>query len=134
VRENSIVAMGPEMVYIGEKPFDPITLDIRLSSDAECMLYDDDERAHTQELVKCRASRKGNQVTLNVGASAKTFIAKFNRTSHPKHVSLSGNNIPRRASRQEFESAESGWYFDPSSVVYAKFGPSANERELVLHL
>ena len=73
VRENSIIPMGPDMAYIGEKPFNPITLDIRLSSDAECTLYDDDERAHTQEIVKCQASRKGNQITLNMGASTKTY-------------------------------------------------------------
>ena len=61
VKENSILPMGPEMVYVGQKPFDPITLDIWLSSEAECTLYDDDEKARTQEIVQCRASRKGNQ-------------------------------------------------------------------------
>ncbi len=75
--------MGPDIVYIDEKPFNPVTLDIWLSSEAEFTLYDDNERARTEEIVKCHAHKKGSQIVLNVGASAKTFIAKFNKTSHP---------------------------------------------------
>jgi alpha-D-xyloside xylohydrolase len=132
VREDSIIPMGPDMSYIGEKPFNPITLDIRLSTNAECVLYDDDEQARTQEIVKCQASRKGNQITLNMGASAKTYIAKFNRTSRPKHVSLSGKDVPHLASQQALERAELGWYFDPSSVIYAKFSGSVSGTELLI--
>jgi hypothetical protein len=84
--------------------------------------------------VKCEANRKGSQVALNTGPSGKTFIAKFNKTSHPKHVRFNGKEIPRLDSLQALESAEFGWYFDPSSVVYAKMGPSGNARELVLQL
>ena len=134
VRGNSIVPMGPFMNYVGEKPFDPITLDIWLGSQAEFTLFDDDERARTQEIVKCQASRKGNQITLNMGASAKTFVAKFNKTGRPKNVRLDGKEIAHLGSQQALESAESGWYFDPSSVVYAKFVSGGSAKELVLHL
>jgi len=134
VRGNSIVPMGPFMNYVGEKPFDPITLDIWLGSQAEFTLFDDDERARTQEIVKCQASRKGNQVTLNVGASPKTFVAKFNKTGRPKNVRVDGKEIPHLGSQQALESAESGWYFDSSSVVYAKFVSAGSAKELVLHL
>jgi alpha-D-xyloside xylohydrolase len=132
VRENSIIPMGPDLLYIGEKPFDPITLDIRVSSDAECTLFDDDERAHTQEIVTCHASKKANQFTLNVGASSKTYIAKFNKASRPKHVSLNGKDLPRVESLDALEKTELGWFFDPGSVVYAKFHSSGIANELVL--
>jgi alpha-glucosidase (family GH31 glycosyl hydrolase) len=132
IRENSIIPMGPEIGYIGEKPFSPITLDIWLSTEAECTLYDDDERAHTEEIVKCDAGKKGNQTTLNVGASGKTYIAKFNKTSRPKHVTLNTKDLPHVASLLDLEKAERGWYFDTSSVVYAKVQPAGNGSELVL--
>jgi alpha-glucosidase (family GH31 glycosyl hydrolase) len=134
VRDNAIIPMGPDMSYIGEKPFSPITLDIWLSSDAEFTMYDDDEKAHTQEIVRCQASRSGGQISLKTGASGKTYIAKFNKTSRPKHVSLNGKDVPHVASRQEFEKVESGWYFDPVSVVYAKFSVPATGAELRLGL
>ena len=78
--------------------------------------------------MKCQASKKGNQITLNVGASTKTFIAKFNKTSRPKHVSLNGKDMPHVDSLQAIEKAELGWHFDPSSVVYAKFNSSGLQR------
>jgi alpha-D-xyloside xylohydrolase len=134
VRDNSIIPMGPEMAYIGEKPFDPITLDIRISYKTECTLYDDDERASTQEIVQCRASKRANQIHLNVGASTKTFIAKFNKTSRPKRVSLNGKDLQHVESLQAIEKAEEGWYFDPSSVVYAKFSSHGTAKDLVLQL
>ncbi len=134
VRGNSIVPMGPFMNYVGEKPFDPITLDIWLTSQAEFTLFDDDERARTQEIVKCQAGRKGNQITLNLGASAKTFVAKFNKTGRPKNVRLDGKEISHLGSQQQaLEIADSGWYFD-SSAVYVKFVSAGRAKELMLHL
>lgn len=133
VKENSIIPMGPDLDYIGEKPLNPITLDIWLSSQAECTLYDDDERAHTEEIVKCLAQKNGNQITLSVGPSGKTYIAKFRQTARPKQVAVNGTAIPYVWSFEAFQKANLGWYFDPSSVVYAKFIASGTGAELVLH-
>ncbi len=133
VRENSIIAMGPDIAYIDDqKQFNPITLDIWLDTNAECTLYDDDERAHTEEIVKCQAQKNGSEIKLNVGASSKTFLAKFNKTSRPKRVLLDGKEIPHLASQQDFENVVVGWYFDSTSAVYAKLGPPGNAKELVL--
>jgi alpha-glucosidase (family GH31 glycosyl hydrolase) len=132
LRENSIVPMGPDIPYITEKPSNPITLDIWLSSEAEFTLYDDDERAHTEEIVKCQARKKGSEIALNVSPSAKTFVAKFNKASRPKQATLNGKAIPYVSSMEALARADIGWYFDPSSVVYAKFGPLGTGAELVL--
>jgi hypothetical protein len=127
-----MISMGPEIVYIGEKPFDPITLDIRLSSEAECTVYDDDEVAHTEEIVKCLARKNGGEITLHAGPSGKTFVAKFNKTGRPKQVTVNGKEVPHFGSQQALEKAALGWYFDPSSVVYVKFGASGSGSELLL--
>jgi alpha-D-xyloside xylohydrolase len=132
VKADSIIPLGPDLAYIGEKPTNPITLDVWLSSEAKCTLYDDDERAHTHEIVDCNAVKKGSQITLNVGASGKTYIAKFNKTSRPKKVSVNGKDVPHVASREALEKADLGWYFDSGSVVYAKFNPAGSATELVL--
>jgi hypothetical protein len=68
-----------------------------------------------------------------VGASTKTFIAKFNKTSRPKQVSLNGKDMPHVDSLQALEKSELGWHFDPSSVVYAKFKSLGLAKELTLH-
>ena len=131
VRGNSIVPMGPDMAYVGEKPFDPITLDIRLLSEATFTLYDDDERAKTQEIVTCKASRKGGQVMLEMSPSGKTYIAKFNGASRPGKVTLNGKDLRRLGSQAELGKAQLGWYFDPSLTLYAKFNAQGGKNTLV---
>jgi alpha-D-xyloside xylohydrolase len=132
VRENTIIPMGPDMSYVGEKSFNPITLDIRLSSEAEFTLYDDDERARSEEIVRCRASKKRGQITLEVGTSSKTYVAKFNGASRPAKVRLNGKEVPRLTSQAALEKAETGWYFDPSPVVYVKFNALGKMNTLLL--
>jgi hypothetical protein len=124
--------MGPDMAYVGEKPFNPITLDIRLTTDAEFTIYDDDERAHTEEIVRFRANKKVGQTVLDVSASTKTYIAKFNGTGNPAGVILNGMDVPRVSSLAALEKADLGWYFDPSLVVYAKFNALGRNNTLLL--
>jgi alpha-glucosidase (family GH31 glycosyl hydrolase) len=132
VRADSIIPMGPEMAFVGEKPFNPITLDIRLSSEAEFTLYDDDERAGTQEIVRCGAHKMPNQIVLDVGASTRSYIAKFNGAGNPARVTLNGTEMPRAASPAALENAELGWCFDPPFAVYAKFNSLGSGKKLAL--
>jgi hypothetical protein len=69
---------------------------------------------------------------LTVGASGRTFVAKFNQTARPSRVSLNGASLPRLNSQAELEKAERGWYFDPSLVVYAKFNGHGSKSTLTL--
>jgi len=126
VRGDSIIPMGPEMSYVGEKPFNPITLDIWLCSEAECTLYDDDE------IVRCRARKTEGKIILDLDASQKTYIVKFNKTGCPTKVVLNGVDVQRLRSYEELERAECGWYFDPSFTVYVKFDALGSRSRLVL--
>jgi alpha-D-xyloside xylohydrolase len=132
VRGNSIIPMGPDMAYVGERPFNPITLDIRLSSEAAFTIYDDDERAKTREIVTCKASRKSGQITLEMSPSGKIYIAKFNGASQPARVSLNGDDIPHLTSQAELERTEFGWYLDPSATLYAKFNAQGRRNTLAV--
>ncbi len=128
IKGDSIIPMGPAMSYIGEKPFNPITLDTWLSSEAECTIYDDDE------IVQCNARRKEDCVIINVSASKRTYILKLNRIGIPASVKLNGVKIPRMTSIKEFEATERGWYFDPSFIVYSKFDGLGSRCELVFQV
>jgi len=126
VRGDSIIPMGPDMAYVGEKPSDPITLDIWLVSEAESTIYDDDES------VPCHARRKDNKVMVDIGASDKTYIVKLNKTGTPTSIRLNSVELPRVASAVELEVAEHGWYLAPTNVLYAKFIGSGSQSELTL--
>jgi len=128
IKGDSIIPMGPDMAYVGEKPFDPITLDVWLCSEGECTIYDDDQT------VQCRARRKEDRVVVDVSASEKTYIVKLNKTGIPASVKLNGVELPRVSSTAELEASEHGWYFAPTFVVYAKFKGLGSRCELVLRV
>ena len=128
VRGDSIIPMGPDMAYVGEKPFDPITLDIWLCSEAEFTIYDDDE------MVECRAKREKEKIVLDVSASKKTYVARLNNTDCPTKVMLNGVDMLRLTSHAELEQADHGWHFDPSFVAYVKFNALGIESRVVLQM
>ena len=127
VRGDSIIPMGPDMAYIGEKPFDPITLDMWLCAEAEFAIYDDDG------MVSCRASREEDRVVVEVSPSERDYFVKLNKTSCPSKVSLNGVAIPRLTSVEELEKAECGWHF-ASITLQAKFRGLGNTTKLVLRM
>lgn len=119
VRGDSIIIMGPDMAYVGERPFDPIMLDVWLEDEAVCTLFDDsDGEPH---LVECHARRRPNQMMLEVSASRRRYVAKFNHAGQPSTVTLDGTTLPRAGTFAELEQMRFGWFFDTSFTVYAKF-------------
>jgi alpha-D-xyloside xylohydrolase len=132
VKADSIIPMGPDLAHVSEKRFDPITLDIRLSSQAAFTLYDDDEGVGTEEIVTCLVTKQRGQIRLRLGASQKAYITKFNGTEVPSGVSLNGVDLPRLESSNALEASQTGWHFDTSQTVYVKFKASGSESQLVL--
>ena len=126
VRGDSIIPMGPDMAYVGEKPFDPLTLDIWLDSVADLKMYDDDEK------VRCRARRKKDKIIVDISASKKTYVVKLNKTGCPTKVCLNGIGMPRVSSWEEANRAERGWYFDTSFEVYVKGHTKGTRSRLVI--
>ena len=132
VRGDSIIPMGPDMAYVGEKPFNPITLDIWLCSEAGFTIYDDDEKTGTREIVGCRARKRADEIVLDLDVSRKTYVAKLNKTGCPTKVTLNGVDLQRLTSYDDLMMAERGWYFDSSFTVYAKFNGLGNGSKLIL--
>jgi len=126
VRADSIIPTGPDMSYVNEKPFNPIMLDIWIRSQAQTIIYDDDE------IVRCLAKREENKILLELSSSKKTYIAKFNKINCPLKVSLNGFSLPKVANYSEFERLKHSWYINSSSTVYVKFDAIHNVNKIEL--
>lgn len=111
VKANSIIPMGPEMNYVGEKPFDPIELDIYLYDRAEFTLYDDGEE------VTFRGERVPGRVIFEIGKSEKNYILRFNGISPPSKVTSNGEELVRCSSQHELEGVSEGWWCGPGLVL-----------------
>ena len=123
VKSDSIIPMGPDMNHVGEKPFDPITLDIYLRSHAEFTLRDDGE-------VALRGDRRPGEILFEISGATKNYILKFNRTPCPSRIVANGGELVRHSTHEEFERATEGWYFDPLGMVIVKI--TAKGRTLVV--
>jgi len=114
VKENSIIPMGPEMSFIPEKPFDYISLDIYLHDEAKFTLYDNDKA------VDIKASRKNNEIILNIGESKKTWIAKIKKTELPSHIDVNSKELKKCPGKEELDRVSEGWWWDDKKITYVK--------------
>jgi alpha-glucosidase (family GH31 glycosyl hydrolase) len=113
VRADSIIPMGPEISYVGEKPLNPITLDIYCYKGAKFVLYDDGGN------ITFECAREPDRVRLNISASEKDYIIFFNRTPRPSKVFANERELQEH-DRESLENVDEGWSFDAKGYVVVK--------------
>lgn len=74
------------------------------------VIYDDGK------VVDFECSRDDSEITLKIGESNRTYIAKFNKINEPVNVEIKGRKISR-CRGEDFEKIKEGWYFDDSNQV-----------------
>ncbi|MEV5239259.1 TIM-barrel domain-containing protein [Streptomyces cinnamoneus] len=113
-------------------------------------LYEDDgvtrahrTGAHAEQKLTVRA-RSAADVTLDLGASRGDFRGKqtarpYQFTVHtveaPRHAALNGHDLPRLDSKDAFEKADRGWWYDAGDrggVVRVKTPPQPTDRALTV--
>ncbi len=100
VRGESALPLAPPMDYVGQKPWEPIGLDVRVNSEA-AFSFPDPERS-----VKVRAERKDSEVLLTLDGGRHAFEVRFLTPGRLRDVRFAG-----RAS-------ETGWEeIDGTTVV-----------------
>ena len=132
--------MYPEMLYDGEKPKDPVTFDIYPEGNTSFEMYEDDgltreykNGAFAKTLIEVNASDKETVVTVNPAKGeykdmpvSRKYVVQIHRLTAPKKVYLNGKKIKASKTKEEFMTADQGWYFDPSDrkgVVHIKTLP-----------
>jgi alpha-glucosidase (family GH31 glycosyl hydrolase) len=84
VRGDSILPLAPAMNFVGEKPWDPIQLDVRLEGKAAFVFPDAERR------VRVRAERRGNEVSLGIDRTKRTLVIRFLAPARLRDVLTSG--------------------------------------------
>jgi alpha-glucosidase (family GH31 glycosyl hydrolase) len=136
VKAGAIIPMYPEMLYDGQKPKDPVTLDVYPSGQTSFTLYEDD--GATQEYRNGAFSKSiitsttTPVITVNVGKcngnySGKAVSRKYELQIHtpnkPKTVFLDNAAMTEYPSASAWNAATEGWYFsatDKKGIVYVK--------------
>jgi alpha-D-xyloside xylohydrolase len=117
LKADSIIPMGSETNHIGEKTWDPLTLDIYVNSEASFILYED-EQVTTFE---CRRDTdRSKKILLKISESHRTYLVKLNKTGPPNRVSVGNMELQAYDTFVEFEGAKEGWLYDPSGRLIIK--------------
>jgi len=130
VKAGSIIPMQPEMIYIGEKPVDVITLDVFPFADSRYDLYEDDNLSSNYKtgnfsLTKITSSLKDNQLLLNIfkpegtfRPDTHTYLAKvhWNGKTIPKLVTENGNKVDLLTTVDQLRTT-AGWFYDEKAKV-----------------
>jgi alpha-glucosidase (family GH31 glycosyl hydrolase) len=138
VKAGSIIPMGPDMLYVDEKPLDQLTLDIYPSKDtaAEFTLYEDDgvslgyrNGKHAITQLSCSPA-DGRQLAVNISAAEGTYngmvdfreyTLKIHRqTAKPSSVKTAGVTLNPTDNLDE---VSKGWHYDAADqILYVKYG------------
>jgi len=110
VRENSLVVLGPEREYVGERPADPLTVEAFVTTQAEFDLRSDAGRL----TLRCR--REGKRVSFEASEAQATFLLRVHQCPPPRTVLADGKALAP-VSPEALETSAAGWYRDGDVVT-----------------
>ena len=126
VKAGAIIPMQPDMQYFGEKPIDPVTLDIYPSGNSSATLYEDDglslnyqkgEFAKTN--IQCLVQDSGVTVIIlpsegNFTVADRNYTLLLHLDKKPVSVTVDGMNINEKSGDQ----VANAWKFDPDRKTF----------------
>ena len=128
VRAGAILPMQPDMAYIGEKPVDPLTLDIFPSGRSRYVLYEDDgislgyqKGMYSRTVITCRDDARGVELRVEapVGkyvVAPRAYAFRFHLGGPPRQVRINGQ-VTRRIDSAQGPQPDHGsaWAYDAAT-------------------
>jgi hypothetical protein len=145
VRAGAIIPMQPDMDYVGQRPVEPLTLDIYPGASGTFDLYEDDgesldyrKGAFATTRIEFRDGDTDQTVVIGAArgryagqAERRTYLVQLNRRLAPTSVTV-GTALAHRITRTSLDGAESGWYYDrDGSRLLIKFAAPIREKAIV---
>lgn len=141
VKAGAIIPMAPEMNYVGERPTDPLTLDIYPAGASSFTLYEDDGESCEYEkgifaLTVFACSEAENGIKIDIGKSKgryevpdRSYVLKINGVCAAVKVKADDKMLKRYGSEGEFDTGERGWWYDSSRRILRVKLPAVASKE-----
>lgn len=127
VRAGAIIPSYPYTDYDGQRPADTLTLDIYPSGHTYFDMYEDDgvtrsyrNGAFTRTLIDCAASSREVKITVRKARgdypgryTQRAYVLAIHGTNAPRSVRLNGAQPTFLISRDDWDKATDGCYYDP---------------------
>jgi len=145
VREGAIIPMMPDMNYVGEKPIDPLIVDVYPEGSSSFTLYEDDGVTFDYEKgdyceTEYQADYKINSITVNIRPRktpgkylphTRSYLFTVHNGYLPVKVIKDGRGLPRKSSEAELNASPEGWRYD-NGVTYIRFADTGKAMEFTL--
>lgn len=127
-KAGAIIPMQGEMQYIGEKPIDPLILNIYAGNKGEFTLYEDDGLSLDYLKGKFATTRiiyeeKGKDISVLIGATKgnydgqigeRSYLIVINGVANPNQVQVDGKSVTKVRNLEEL--GKGGWYYDGKEI------------------
>ena len=115
IRENSIIPMGPTMNYVGEKDWNPITLEVHVQDAGEIELP-------VGEGAKVRVLKSCEKLTMTASPLAADLNIKFHRIQKPERVHVKATSKDANGDEVAYKA---DWLYDESQLKLKVLVPAA---------
>ncbi len=115
LRAGAIIPLGPDVQYVGERPFNPITL-LLFPGQASAFSFRDD-----QETVAISCQPRPGQLIIEVGESRKSFRIQIMGLAPPERINSEAGEIPFH---NRLADAASGWTWEPGAGIVIQCPPA----------
>lgn len=128
-RAGAIVPMQPDMAFMGQKPADPLTLNLWLGADGAAKIYEDDGLTLDYQktgfaTTSVTATENGDELRVTVqprqgsfqgAGEARAYDLQINGVFQPRSVSLEGEDLPMLAREPAPNEPPGWWRHDPAT-------------------
>jgi len=145
VRAGAIIPMMPDMNYVGEKPIDPLIVDVYPEGTSTFTLYEDDGISYDYEkgaycTTEYRAVKRAGSITIDIGARKapgayvppqRHYLFKVHTGSDPGKVYLDRKALKKEISERALSASAGGWFY-ADGVAQIGFPDSGKRMRLGL--
>jgi len=133
IRQGAILPLGPEVQYSGERPLDPLTLEIYRGTDGSFTLYEDDGKTNHYQtgvytLTPFRVTENAGVLAFTAGEAQGSFpghqcerayLLNIHQQPAVREVTCDGMPVPYQDAARSLELATSGWWWDETKGILA---------------
>lgn len=146
VRAGAIIPMMPDMNYVGEKPVDPLIVDVYPDGTSDFTLYEDDGISFNYEQGEyCetgyQAAGDANRVIVDIRARkapgayrppTRHYLFQIHNGAAPVTVTQDGKALTQKASEAELNASTEGWRY-ADGITRIRFADSGRAMRVILN-
>lgn len=145
VRAGAIIPMMPDMNFVGEKPVDPLIVDVYPEGTSSFTLYEDDgvtfnyeKGDYCETLYQVTGNNKN--VIINIRARkapgaytppSRHYLFRVHNGADPVNVNKDGKVLARKKSEADLGSSTDSWYFS-DGITQVRFTDTGKDMKVIL--